>query len=111
MQDKAIFDNLDDLLWMRRAPESSPDLGERIVAAAARRRQRPGFFHFCSEFLSEFAGMLAIPRPAFALAVFLLLGLSTGLFVDRVSVLPGLMPEDLAMFMTIDDRFVAGEWL
>lgn len=111
MQDETTFEELDILLRRRRVPEPSSDLVARIVAAADQRRQKPGFFHYFSEFVSEFGAMLAVPKPAFALAAFLLIGLSAGLFVDRFSVLPRLTPEDLAMFMTIEDRFVAGEWL
>lgn len=112
MRDDIMFDeDLGRLLRLRRVPEPSADLAGRIVAAAAHRGQRRGFFAYCAGFAAEFASMLAVPRPAFALAVFLLIGLSTGIFADNVSVLPGMTPEDLATFMTIDDRFVAGEWL
>lgn len=106
------FEELDYLLRQRRTEEASSDLCERIVVAAARREQRGGASRRSSSgFFAELSAMLAVPKPVFAMAVFLLIGFSAGFFADGFGVLPDLTPEDLAGFMVIEDRFVAGEWL
>lgn len=70
-------DNIDQLLTMRHTPQAPGDLADRIVYRAVRTPQQSsrllgfGFFH-------ELAGLFVIPRPAFALAVCLVIGVGGG---------------------------------
>ncbi|MCC6597269.1 MAG: hypothetical protein IT559_00570 [Alphaproteobacteria bacterium] len=116
MQDDEIEKMLDRALRNRHVPQAPVHLAHAIVAAASTHPQAGGGLRRAvGGFFAEFGRLFAIPRPVFALAVFLLLGLSAGIFMDTSSMFPALMPElmpeDLAGFLTIDDRFVAGEWL
>lgn len=66
--------DLDQLLAKRRAPEHDPQLALRIMAAA--RQQRP------VSFLNELMLMFVMPKPGYALAASLLLGLMLGFGFD-----------------------------
>jgi hypothetical protein len=121
MQDNLNFNELDALLMKRKAPEVPYGLSERIIAAAMRADEqkrlkpegRPRFVLFVTEVLKELEEMLAIPRPAYVLAMLLVVGLTIGTYGEYIDTtfLPGLTTNDISSFMSIDDRFVATDFL
>ena len=112
--------DLDALLMMRKTPAVPAGLSERIIAAAIRADEerrtsgvKAGWRVFWAGIAAELDDMIAIPRPAYALAMLLVVGLSMGTYSDYIdtSLLPGLTTDDISTFMTIEDRFVANEFL
>lgn len=82
--------DLYEILRLRRIPAAPEGLAERIIAEALRQRQAGEFS--LAEFWRIFSDGFLLPRPAFALAAALLIGLTVGfgaeiksLFVDRDS--------------------------
>lgn len=110
-----MFKELDQRLNMRDVPEAPEYLTRQIIAEAARVPQgaiaatNAGFN--IRRFWAELKDMVAIPAPAYAFAVVLVLGLSAGMMGDISSILPGLTTNELSGFMEINDGFIAGEWL
>jgi hypothetical protein len=124
MQDKNAFGALDAVLMRRSAPPVPAGLSERIIAAAMRAeeaaRMAPGrlpFYGrawiFIREFSEEMNEMLAIPRPAYVLAGLMLLSVSAGVYSDYIatSFIPGVTTDEISTFMSIDDRFVASDFI
>ncbi len=116
-----LFDDLAQALSQRKVPAPPADLSTRIIARAqSKPRKASGpLTRFLSDFQSvweELGHMLFLPKPGFALVLLLTLGLAISFWtrdVDSIAqtVLPNMTPYDLASFMIIEDRFVAGEWL
>lgn len=92
--------SIDGMLKNRFVPNPSSNLSARIIAAAARHPERS----FWEIFFSEFSDMFIMPRPAFALAACLLLGLALAL---QVPVEQAIDQTDYFSFLTFDD----GGWL
>lgn len=123
MQDDVMFKDLDAILMTRRTPEVPMGLSERIIAAAARAdeqmrmnpeaQKRGRWLTFLKELSTEMEDLLAIPKPALVIASLLVLALSAGTYTEYVnaSLMPGVTTNDLSTFMSIDDRFVASEFL
>jgi len=89
--------NIDGLLHERFVPSPSHNLAQRIIAASAQNPKRS----FLSILMTELSEMFVIPRPAYAIAGCVLLGLVMGLQ----------MPVDIAAsdtnyfsFLTIDEE-------
>lgn len=78
MHDERNRDNhIDQWLSMRHAPQAPDDLADRIIHRAVRTpQQSPRAFG--SGWLQELAGLFIVPRPAFALAVCLVIGVGGG---------------------------------
>jgi hypothetical protein len=120
MQDNVMNRDLDILLLKRQAPKVPEGLSERIIAAAIRADEerrtagvKAGWRVFWAGLLAELDDMIAIPRPAYVMAMMLVIGLSMGTYSDYIdnSFLPSLTTDDISTFMTIEDRFVANEFL
>ncbi len=94
-------DELDTILASRAVPLAPPDLAERIIARAARQSVRRKY-HF-AEAMNILGGFFAVPQPALALALTLLLGLTLGFNLNTASV--GITTDDLlASFTAADDN-------
>ena len=114
-----MFEGLDAVLARRRSPIIPEGLSERIIAASFRvQPEREAVGKGCwrkaiGSFFDELADFVAVPRPAYVMALMLVLGLSMGLYSDYLdtSFLPGVSTSDLSTFMRIDDRFVAYDFL
>ena len=68
------FEKLERLLHTRHVPPANPFLAERIIANAKYRRRNVSIATWLSALFADFM----IPRPAYALAIMLLLGISIG---------------------------------
>ena len=108
-----MFEDIKELLNLRRVPQAHEDLSARIIDAAAGLSQEPlrVVRKDRSSLWGELQNFFTLPQPAFAMAITLLLGLMIGLMSDSSLLLPGLTTNELAAFMEINDGFVAGEWL
>lgn len=117
------FTDLDAFLLARARPVAPEGLSERIIAAAARAEAaRPavrggGLSAILRRRAAALAGALEewlyIPRPAYALAAMLVIGLAMGVYSDYLddALLPGVTTNEISTFLSIDDRFVASEFL
>ncbi|MCB9983527.1 MAG: hypothetical protein H6861_07645 [Rhodospirillales bacterium] len=117
---KKMFDDLDQLLKVRKKPEVPEYLSARIVAAAHRHSQEAlasrgaaGWRAWPQRMLAGVQARLSVAQAAYALAglVVFVVGIELGVQADSASIFSGLSVGDLAEFMTIDDNFVAAEWV
>lgn len=69
--------DIDQWLLMRHAPQTPDDLADRIIHRAVRTPQRTSRA-FASGLFQEMAGLFIVPRPAFAMAVCLVIGVGGG---------------------------------
>jgi len=115
-----MFQDVDHALSQRVLPAMPEGLADRILLQAAHTRQktaRPASWtHKIQDFLDDFAGMIFLPKPAYAVFALVVLGLGIGIFASHSgsfaeNALPTVTPYELASFMVIEDRFVAGEWI
>lgn len=67
-------DALDALLMKRRLTPARPGLAERIIATAQAKERSPSFTAWIADMLAE----IALPRPAYALASVLAMGVIIG---------------------------------
>lgn len=70
--------DIDQWLLMRHTPKTPDDLADRIVHRAVRTSQRTSRRTFASGWFQEMAELFIVPRPAFALAVCLVIGVGGG---------------------------------
>lgn len=91
---------LDRILSKREMVSPASNLSSRIVAAAKSRQN----ISIWDRFVNEIMEMLLIPRPAYVLAAFLVIGLFIGLGVESDS---AASVQDWLSFAEIDE----GEWL
>ena len=123
MQDDGkMYRELDVLLMCRKEPCMPEGMCERIIAAAVRCEEtrrfaviEPRAQSLWESVLRDFTEMLYIPRPAYVFATLLVMGVSMGTYSDYLSAsagfLPGVTTDELSGFMSIEDRFVATEFL
>lgn len=108
------MDTLDKILKARKTPDAPAHLSAQIIAAAARTPQTVADTAVGAAglkgWIADLQSMLFIPKPAYALAVALLIGFSLGLSGEMFSLLPGVTTDELSSFMLIEDRFVASEF-
>lgn len=106
MNEPHDFKELDHLLMNEAAPRAPHDLAERIVYRAARTPQtaRPAR----TGILGEFSSFLAVPRPALAFGLCLMLGMFSGWSVTQ-HVEAGDATGDAAQ--AIDMVVIEEEWL
>lgn len=106
---KNNIDELDALLAQRSAPPPPrSNLSERIIDAAlqSKPKRRSGFI----QWLDSLTDMFVIPRPAYALAVVLMLGVVGGFYFQA----PVQDVDDSyldAYFLYMDDVADGDEWL
>lgn len=91
---------LNAILYKRAIPPCDSGLASRIIRAATRKEKTSLIDMIFQEMLT----MMIVPRPAYALAVCLFLGLSLGLQIDSEA---GMTPQDWFSFTDIEE----GEWL
>ncbi len=116
-----LFGDMAKILVQRRTPAPPDDLSTRIIRNALAqtrpaRKELSGLWTEFQAFWEELGSMLFLPKPAIAFASLLVLGIAISFWTRHVdsiaqTVLPNMTPYDLASFMIIEDRFVAGEWL
>jgi len=99
----------------RKAPDVPSHLSAQIIAAAARMEQGvksevKSEGSYLAVLLSDIRAMLVVPRPAYAMAFVLVIGLSLGAMGSVESIAPGGATGELSSFMLIEDRFVASEF-
>jgi len=121
MPDNIEFDTLDNILLQRQIPEIPEGLAQRIIIQAQQKQakarvRKPAAQNIWQTFLDHVQTILFLPKPVYLVIVFLGLGLWIGVLGSNAesladTVLPSMTPYELASFMTIEDRFVAGEWL
>lgn len=92
--------NIDRLLKNRFVPNPSTNLSARIIAAAARHPDQP----IWKITLNELSDMFLIPRPAYAIAACVFLGL---VFALQIPVEQSAAQTDYFSFLTFDN----GGWL
>ena len=111
------MDALDNILKRRKAPDVPNDLSARIIAAAHRHDQnltqdRPKPQRTHKPIWDEIFAVFDVPKPAFALAMIVLLILGVGLGVGFTGEIgQGLGTAEFAHYLSIDDRFRAGDWV
>ncbi len=94
-------DDLDIILAARAVPQAPPGLAERIIARTADQPVRRK--SWIAETLGMMADFVAVPQPALALALTLLLGLTLGFNLNTA--FAGVTTDDLlASFTAADDN-------
>ena len=105
--------DFDRFLKTRYVPSAPSNLAHRIVQASLKGDvvsssvRKVGIGQWFSEFMEEFA----LPHPAVALGLFLLLGVGLGIWGQDVSLLPNLTADDLAMASEGEGCFETGDFL
>ncbi len=74
-----MYEQLDTILSRRAMPEAPYGLEERIIAASLRTQTRRSNQWSVADFWQGFSDMFALPQPAFALVIALLVGTTMGL--------------------------------
>lgn len=92
-------DELDTLLAARAVPLASSDLAERIIARAAMHPVRQK--SWLAEVMNILTDFFAVPQPALALALTLLLGLTLGFNLNTA--FAGITSDDLLTSFTAAD--------
>jgi len=95
--------NIDQLLSKRGVPPVSSNLASRIIAAAEIQRDVP----FYQIVIQEILSMIILPRPAYALAIFLFFGLIIGLQIQISGDTAEMSSQELFSFLEIQE----GDWL
>jgi hypothetical protein len=90
--------DLDQILQRRFIPSPASNLASRIIEAAREPKKKRRFY-----LVQEIFQMMEIPRPAYALAVCLVIGLVLGIQIDNAV---NISEQDLLSFVEIDD-----DWL
>lgn len=107
-----MFEDIRNVLKLRKEPQAPEHLSAQIIAAAARMGQVPlGQVDGRPSLWQELKEMFAVPQPALAMAFTLVFGLVAGFLIDGASIFPEMTTDDLGAFMAINDGFVAGEFL
>ena len=94
--------DIDKMLLKREMPKASDDLAARIIAAAAVQKDVP----FYQIVIQEILAMMILPRPAYALAVFLFIGLIVGLQV-QMDTDTATISQELFSFLEVQEE----DWL
>lgn len=108
-----MLDELETLLRDRNIPEARSNLAERIIAASLQEEvikvgpSLQGVERWLSAFLEGFA----IPKPAYAVACALVLGVGLGIFADSFSVLPSMTTDEFALALSVEDVLSTGDFL
>ncbi len=105
-----MVDELDELLTKRAEPQARSHLAEKIIAASLEGRgqkSKAGGFDLAGWF-GALADEFLLPRPALAMAVFLVLGLFAGMNIETPTDEVG---EDLVSYLFVDESFDTGDWL
>ena len=101
------FENI--LMHRRAVPPPSADFAERIIAEAVKRPrfavQRP------LSFWESFCDMFVLPRPAFALAVFLVTGVGFGFNNYAQSMFIDARDEMVSAYSLVSDSYDGGSFL
>ena len=107
-----MLDELETLLRDRNIPDARSNLAERIIAASLEdevqtKPSLQGFERWFSAFIEGFA----IPKPAYAVAFALVLGVGLGIFADSFSVLPNMTTDEFAQALSVEDVLTTGDFL
>lgn len=90
---------LEDMLRQRHIPAARSNLAERIIAAAVPRPAKAGFDF--GKWTQEFFESFALPQPALALGMALIIGLYLGASIDANAHEP--VAENLAAYLDMND--------
>ena len=101
-----MVDPLDNILQKRQVPPASSNLTERIIEASKQASPPKGYNPV--SWLSALLDGLLIPKPAFAMVVFLILGLYLGFMSSDIAA--DTQEDDLYMIYSTGE-FDMGEWL
>jgi hypothetical protein len=91
---------LDALLRRRRFTPARPGLSGRIIAAAHAQGRPQGFGQWLADMLAE----LLLPRPAYALASVLMIGVIIGGIMPDISSGAGADEEEASLQIYLDDE-------
>jgi hypothetical protein len=101
-------DNLDVILSNQKIVPPSTNLSARIIAAAAIKKNTP----FWMIVMQEVSAMLYIPRPAYALAFSVILGVVLGLQGEVEQMISAQdQAQDLFSFIQVETDWTEGNWL
>jgi hypothetical protein len=95
-----MVENLDELLTKRRVPLARSNLAERIIAAAGTQKPVRAGFDF-GKWAQEFFESFALPQPALALGIVLMLGVYMGVNIEASAEEP--VAENLAAYLDMND--------
>ena len=104
-----MSDELEIILSRRAVPPASPDLAERIIAQALRRPRASNTRVIT--LWESFCDMFVLPRPAFALAVFLVTGLGFGFNTHVQSLFVDARDEMVSAYSLVSDSYDGGAFL
>lgn len=106
-------DDIDVLLSKRKVPDMPGGLDERVILAARNMPQNSaakklqGFERWLSAFLEGFA----LPQPALALGLVLVIGLGAGVYSQNYAAASEFNADDISQVLNIDDAFDTGDFL
>lgn len=103
-----MHDEFETLLRERFVPEPPSNLAERIIAAAKPRAKKKGF----ADFMDDFMELFYIPKPAYATAFILVLGLAAGIYMRPVETGSfESVQREMTSYMTAEISFYDGDLL
>ena len=100
----------DQFLENRFVPQMPSNMAHRIIEASCSLEQDE-VFTGVKRWMRGFLEGFIVPQPAFALGVFLLIGLTLGILGDGASFLPGVGTDDLSLAFEAGDYMDAGDLL
>ena len=101
-------DDLNKILNRQRIIPPSTNLSARIIAAVAIKKET----HFWIIVMEEVNAMFFIPRPTYALAFSLIIGVVLGLQNEMVQILSATdQAQDVFSFLQVDANITEGDWL
>ena len=102
-----MTNNIDDILLMRRAVDVPPGLAQRIINMSQPHKQTADSW---AAIWADIQAMFVIPRPAYALALAVFLGLFIGW--DNTTAENAASSLDMASFLSVDATDIDnGDWL
>ncbi len=108
-----MHENLDILLKSRVVPEARSNLTQRIIDASLQdapprvQAKLEGLGRWVQAFLDGFA----LPQPALALSLALLVGIGMGFFDSADMVYPDFSTDDFSLALNVDELLDTGDFL